>query len=135
AGSRRVWLSAVPSAVESPRPAIPGALQGRDAVKALHGDLGRTLRRRGESTDVVEPILASDPTAYLTTRGVVFAASAPTVGTASAASDPRPSGPPVPDRLTAAGIPIHHSLPGSDNQLYLDFDGVPAYGLGITGLP
>lgn len=120
--------------------ALGGASRGAEAAQAARGGQRAQLVAKGQNPEQAAALLEADPTAWLTDDGrIVFvhdfgdphvddhdhAAAGESEGDA-ATDEPTVTGPPpVPTGWSSSGIPIHHSNPGADITIYLDFDGEP----------
>lgn len=128
-----------------------GAIRGEAAIQALDGVHGRRAEARGGSLEKLKRALSRDRDAWLMPDGTALyvdtmAPSSPQDVTVTSA-EPRPL--PVPDGYASSGLPLHHSLPGATNKIFLDFDGVdrlnpiclgsnqgrPLQGLDLDGAP
>lgn len=112
----------------SDAPPLAGAMRGPDAAKAIRAKHAREGKSSADA-DALVRVLETDESAWVTEDGQMFFADVvfhetPGPG-ADDGTDPAIAlgAPPTPIGYTDAGIPIHHSSPGSVFKLYMDFDG------------
>jgi hypothetical protein len=109
-------------------PPMEGAMRGPDAARAIRAKHAREGKSSADAESLVR-VLELDESAWVTADGQVFFSDlafheTPGPGGADGGSSGTSTGaPPIPDGYTEAGIPIHHSNPGSMFKLYMDFDG------------
>lgn len=106
-----------------------GAIRGEAATLDLDGALGQRAAARGASLEKLKRAFSRNHDVWLMPDGTVLyvdtmAPSLPRNETA-VSSETRPL--PVPDGYASSGLPLHHSLPGATNKIFLDFDGVVGF--------
>lgn len=109
-------------------PPIEGAMRGPEAAKAIRAKHAREGKPAADAEALVQ-VMEADESAWVTADGQMFFSDVvfhetPGPGVDDGTGLAIPIGaPPTPIGYTDAGIPIHHSKPGSVFKLYMDFDG------------
>jgi hypothetical protein len=115
-------------APQSRKPPKEGALRGAAGAKALRDRVNLPGREPlGDDVESLIQVLDANESAWVTPEGEMFFADAVPLqatgpgGTSAQSVTAGP--PPTPSGYGPTGLPIHHSLPGAQFKLYLDFDG------------
>jgi hypothetical protein len=115
-------------APQSRKPPKEGALRGAAAAKALRDRVTPPGREAvGSDVESLIEVLDANESAWVTPEGEMFFADAVPLAAAgpggTSAQSLTAGPPPTPSGYTPTGMPIHHSRPGAQYKLYLDFDG------------
>jgi hypothetical protein len=115
-------------APQSRKPPKEGALRGAAAAKALRDRATPPGRvQSGGDVESLIQVLEANESAWVTPEGEMFFADVIPVAATGPGVTVTPSltagPPPTPSGYGPNGMPIHHSLPGAQFKLYLDFDG------------
>lgn len=115
-------------APQSRKPPKAGAVRGAAAAKALRDRVHEPGREpSGGDVESLIQVVEGNESAWVTPEGEMFFADAAAAEAAGPGGTDTPGitagAPPTPSGYGPTGMPIHHSLPGAQFKLYLDFDG------------